>query len=76
MVIGFKNGPPAARLTFYGPSLRGHPNGRTEAVFESVEVGIALNTFPRLVLEVPDDRTCSYRGTHFSVITAPAEQIV
>ena len=51
------------------PTLRRRPNGRTEAVFESVEVGIALNTIPRLVLEVPYDRTCPYRGTHFSVST-------
>merc|ERR1712055_1214281 len=56
--------PPADR-----PTLRKHPIGSTEAVFESGEVGIALNTFPRLVLEVPYDRTCPYRGTHFSVST-------
>ena len=59
--------PPADR-----PKLRKHPIGSTEAVFESGEVGIALNTFPRLVLEVPYDRTCPYRGTHFSVFSISA----
>ena len=54
------------------PTLRRRPNGRTEAVFESVEVGIALNTIPRLVLEIPYDRTCPYRGTHFSVFSISA----
>ena len=47
------------------PTLRKHPIGSTEAVFESGEVGIALNTIPRLVLEIPYDRTCPYRETDF-----------
>ena len=31
--------------------------GHTEAVFESGEVGIALNTIPRLVLDIHECRT-------------------